>query len=330
MDLVAAIEERRSVRRYENRPVPKELVQQVVSAGRNAVPLRPEIEVRWYTVWNGAVVERSKGRGSGTLAAFGPAPHYVLAVSQKRPDYMENLGFCMEQLVLAATALGLGTCWIRGRSAMGSQGPDQPAGTRDRGRRAPGSRDELGFLGTFDEGELRGLTPDIAADEQIVAITPLGYAETSRRAQMTRRLVRWGTDRLDSRLPLRSMVSLDAWAVPWTGQDEVLNEVFSLTRLAPSWENAQPWHFVVGEGSILAAVRRTSRETAAGETDPRCRLDGGIAMCHFYLAAQASGRWAADARWLTPDDEDLERLRSRYGVPADHDILGVFPMAKDT
>jgi nitroreductase len=315
MDLVAAIQERRSVRRYESRSVPKELVQQVTAAGRDAVPLRPEIEVRWYTVWSGAVVDRGKGKRSGTRVSFGPAPHYILGVSQRRPGYMANLGFCMEQLVLAATALGLGTCWIRGRPAVEPE--------------AAASRDERGLQSMFDEGELRGLTPDIAADEQIVAITPLGYAETSRRAQMARRLAWWGTDRLDNLLPLRSFVSLDTWAVPWTGQDEGLNEVLELTRLAPSWEDAHPWHFVVGEESILAAVRREPMETAAGEAAPYCRLDGGIAMCHLYLAAQASGRWASDAQWRTPDEKEMARLRSRYSVPADHEILGVFPTVED-
>ena len=308
MDLVAAIEERRSVRRYENRSVPADLVQQVVAAGREAIPLRPEIEVRWYTVWNGAVVEGSEDK----RAAFGPAPHYILAVSQQRPGYMENLGFCMQQLVLAATALGLGTCWIRGRPALEPE--------------APASLDERGLQSTFDEGELRGLTPDIAPDEQIVAITPLGYAEISRRAQIARRLAWWGTERLDNRLPLRSFVSLDTWAVPWTEHSEILNDVFSLIRLAPSWENAQPWHFVVGEKAILATVRRDAPTAGADEGAGHVRLDGGIAMCHFYLAAQASGRWAADARWVAPDHEEMARLRSRYGVPADHDILGVLPM----
>jgi len=182
---------------------------------------------------------------------------------------------------------------------------------------------------TFEEGDLRGLTPDIAPDEQIVAITPLGYAETSKRAQMARRLAWWGTDHLDNRLPLRSLVSLDTWAVPWIGQDEALNQAFSMVRLAPSWNNTQPWHFVVGESAILAAVRRTASSADAGEEDPCARLDGGIAMCHFYLAAQASGRWAAGARWLSPDEQELAHLRSRYGVPADHDILGVFPTAQD-
>lgn len=316
MDLVAAIKERRSVRRYENRPVPKELVRQVTAAGRDAVPIRPEIEVRWYTVWSGAVVDRGKRKRSGTRVSFGPAPHYILGVSQRRPGYMENLGFCMEQLVLAATALGLGTCWIRGRPAVELE--------------ALASRDERGLQSMFDESELRGLTPDIAADEQIVAITPLGYAETSRRAQMARRLAWWSTDRQDNRLPLRSIVSRDTWAVPWTERSEILNEVLELTRLAPSWENTQPWHFVVGEGSILATVRRDPTETAAGESASYCRLDGGIAMCHLYLAAQASGRWASDAQWRAPDEKELALLRSRYAVPADHEVLGVFPTAEDT
>ena len=179
---------------------------------------------------------------------------------------------------------------------------------------------------TFDQDALRGLTPDIAPDEEIVALTPMGYPEISPRARMARHLARWGTDQLGTRLPLRVTASRDTWAVPWAGQDETVDRVLSLAALAPSWGNTQPWHFVVGERSILAAVLRPADDERARHH----RLDGGIAMCHFYLAAHASGRWPAGARWRALIQAELAPLRTRYGVPPEYDMLALFPAPEDT
>ena len=292
MDLITAIEERFSVRHYQKRPVPRDLLRQVTAAGNHAARLCPEIEVRWYLVRNGSIVA---GRLEGLASVHGmfvSAPHYLIAVSEERPGYMENLGFCMEQLILTATALGLGTCWIGGM---------------------------------FTEDKLRDLTPDLGSGERIVILTPLGYAEASPGARRARQVLRWGTSRQGDRKPMREIVSQDLWVVPWTGQDETLDRCLELTRVAPSWANTQPWHFVVDDQAIVATVNSAPQRGNVREGKPYSRLDGGIAMCHFYLAAQASGQWEESAHWRIPKRDEMKQIRDRYMVPDRYDILGVFP-----
>jgi nitroreductase len=276
------------VRRYAKKPVQKQVVQQVIAAAKNAVPLCPEIGVRWYTVWDGSVLYRYLEAQSVVYGIFTSPPHYVIAVSEERPGYMENLGFCMEQMILAATDLGLGTCWIGGM---------------------------------FREASVHEFAPDLSQDERIVALTPLGYADTSQKADIARRLQRWKTDSLGRRKRLSEIVSQDIWAVPWTSSDEALNRILEYTRLAPSWANTQPWHFVIDEQQVIAAVNHTPQAGNVREGKPYYRLDGGIAMCHFFLSAQAAG-WTG--QWRVPEEAEGKMLCDRYAIPEDYDVLGVY------
>jgi nitroreductase len=40
------------------------------------------------------------------------APHYILVTSNKGEDYLQNVGFAMEKVVLELTTLGIATCWL--------------------------------------------------------------------------------------------------------------------------------------------------------------------------------------------------------------------------
>jgi nitroreductase len=202
---------------------------------------------------------------------------------------MENLGFRMEQMILAATALGLGTCWI-------------------------------GSL--FIEDDLCEFVPDMGKGERIIAISPLGHADTSAGARIARRLYRWRMDRVGKRKPLSEIVSRDIWAVPWTDKDETLNRILNLARLAPSWENTQPWHFIVDDECIVAMTNHVPQKGNVREGKPYYRLDVGIAMSHIYLGARAMG-WPG--RWAIPQPGDRAQIRARHVVPDEYDILGTFP-----
>jgi nitroreductase len=288
MDLASAIKTRHSVRRYEQRPVPRHMVDQVIAAGQSAVPLRPAIKVRWHVVWDGAAMAQQLEGHIGIYGMFTTAPHYIIAVSDEHPNYMENMGFRMEQLILTATTLGLGTCWIGGM---------------------------------FTENRLTRFVPDLAHGERIIALTPLGYPDTTEAAYIAQQLLRWGNDYLGTRKPLSETVSQYIWNIPWTGEDEALNDILEQTRLAPSWGNIQPWHFVVDDRWILATVDHTPQRGNLREGKPYYRLDGGIAMCHFHLAAQARG-WSQ--QWHIPEEVEAKMLRDRYAIPGTHDILGIY------
>jgi len=311
---------------------------------RDVRPLRPEIAIRWYIVWEGRVLAQHLSGQAGIYGIFTSAPHFILAVTQQRTGYMENMGYCMEHLILGATALGLGTCWI-GEA--------------------------------FTEDSLRVFVPDLGPDERIVALTPLGYAADealadapsadqasadassaedlsahepstdSEMARLVQHLIRWSSERQGDRKPLQESVSRDTWVVPWVSgleaKDDILDRILELVQRSPSWANTQPWHFVVDtvadEMQVIATVDHRPRRGNVREGKPYYRLDGGIAMCHLHLAAQALGwhpSWDAGsrygpgrgeshtARWHVLQAAQRAEIRNRYGIPSQYDILGVY------
>ena len=111
MEFDKVLKKRRSVRRYKADPVPRESVLKVLEAARIA----PSAAHR--QPWHFIVVEdaemRGKLAGRQTWAAQAPVTVVALADEEASPSWCSNdVGIAFEHLVLAATDLGLGTCWM--------------------------------------------------------------------------------------------------------------------------------------------------------------------------------------------------------------------------
>jgi nitroreductase len=105
------IEKRRSIRRYKDTPVPRESILKVLEAAR----LAPSAANRqpWHFVVVQDVEMRGKLAGRQGWAAKAPVMIVGLADADASPGWCHNdLGIAFEHLVLAATDLGLGTCWM--------------------------------------------------------------------------------------------------------------------------------------------------------------------------------------------------------------------------
>ena len=160
----------------------------------------------------------------------------------------ESMGYLGEAVLLQATTLGLGTCWI--------------AGSFDRSI-------------AFQSG-------DIGSDEQIFAVSPLGYAEE--RPRPGERLLK-AMVRAKHRRPIAEVApGFDAERWPdWAA------EGVRLARIAPSAVNRQPWRFDLEPGSVVVSVVTKGVEGSISRL-----LDVGIAMLHFEVGARlmgASGTW---------------------------------------
>jgi len=104
------LEKRRSIRRYKDTPVPKEKILKILEAARVA----PSAGHR--QPWHFVVVEDKetiKKLAKSGWAAGAPAMIVGLADQEASPNWCINdLGIALEHVVLAATNLGLGTCWM--------------------------------------------------------------------------------------------------------------------------------------------------------------------------------------------------------------------------
>jgi nitroreductase len=113
MDTFEAITTRKSVRSYEPTPVPKEKLERILEAARlapSAIRIQP---------WHFIVVtdaEKRKELSRGMFAKFlNEAPVVIVACGDTKasPDWcVVDVSIATENLVLAATNEGLGTCWV--------------------------------------------------------------------------------------------------------------------------------------------------------------------------------------------------------------------------
>ena len=101
---------RRSIRKYKDTPVPKNKIIKILEAARIA----PSASHR--QPWHFVVVENKetiKKLAKRDWAAEAPIMIVGLADNVASPNWCINdLGIAFEHIVLAATNLGLGTCWM--------------------------------------------------------------------------------------------------------------------------------------------------------------------------------------------------------------------------
>ncbi len=119
MDVFAAIEGRHSVRRYKSDPVEDEKLTRVLEAARQAPTANNQQPFR-------ILVVHTRDREEELQRVFGrrwftQAPLVIGFVALRDEAWRRSDGksyeevdatIAMDHLVLAATALGLGTCWI--------------------------------------------------------------------------------------------------------------------------------------------------------------------------------------------------------------------------
>ncbi len=104
------IKKRRSIRRYKETPVPKEKILKILEAAKMA----PSAAHR--QPWHFIVVEDKeaiKKLAKSPWAADAPVMIVGLADQEASPNWcLNDHGIAFEHIVLAATDLGLGTCWM--------------------------------------------------------------------------------------------------------------------------------------------------------------------------------------------------------------------------
>jgi len=147
MDVFEAISKRRSIRKYQNVPVEQEKINVLLEAARLG-PSAANIQPCHFIVVTDPVMRASLREAYGA-EWFGQAPVVIVVCANtkeawKRRDgenyWIVDGGISMQNIVLMATELGLGTCWIA----------------------------------ALDEGKLRKVL-NIPKDFKVIAMTPVGY-----------------------------------------------------------------------------------------------------------------------------------------------------------
>lgn len=98
----SSIFSRKSVRQFTGEPFGRETTEQIEHAFKKLIPLDPSIRTDF------ALIGQAKMRGLFS----NPAPHYILAFSEEKGNYLANIGYMTEQLDLYLSANGIGACWL--------------------------------------------------------------------------------------------------------------------------------------------------------------------------------------------------------------------------
>ncbi len=191
------------------------------------------------------------GEKLGTYGIIKGAGLY-LGVTVPDAEYAaEAVGYEFEQLVLYAQSRGLGTCWLGG---------------------------------TFNRSAFASRM-EIRENEIFPILSPIGYPAAKLRIaeQLFRRTIK-----ADNRLPWEKLFFRDDPEHPLL-KDAGGKYSFPLemVRLAPSAVNMQPWRVVVADKAVHFFEKCIPGSETAG-VDMH-RIDVGIAVCHFHLAAMESG-----------------------------------------
>jgi nitroreductase len=111
MDLFTAIQTRRSIRRFSGAPVPREDLEKIVDAGRLAASGNNLQPWEFIVVTRCEMIEQLKMTHEW-IAGAGAV--IVVVVDSSSRWWLEDASAAMENMLLAATALGYGTCWMEG------------------------------------------------------------------------------------------------------------------------------------------------------------------------------------------------------------------------
>lgn len=107
MEQYDAIFYRKSTRKYSNKRVKENLLEEVKNICSQITYLNKDLNIKAHVIERGHLVHLLMGK-NGNIKA----PHYIVVTSNKGNDYLQNIGYAMEEVVLKLTTLGLATCWL--------------------------------------------------------------------------------------------------------------------------------------------------------------------------------------------------------------------------
>jgi nitroreductase len=264
---IEAIRARQSVRSYDGKPLTAD---ERASLGRalesnRTGPFGGEVELALIDLDE---AEGALARAKITYGVIRGAKSYVVG-SVESPNATVDIGYCFERVVVEATKLGLGTCWI--------------GGTFSRSAFAARAKVTDGWL--------------------IPCVSPVGHDSGSR--SLIERSFRLFAGS-HGRKPWAELFFLDAAGAPLTPEVAgAFADALECVRIGPSAANVQPWRVLAEPktGSFHFGLSRRHVYDRSISTVSLQEVDLGIALCHFELACREksiAGHWRRDAAPALP------------------------------
>ena len=111
MNALEAIGKRRSVRKYTGEPIPRKDLEKIVDAGRLAATGSNRQPWDFIVVTDRAMIERLKVAAEWMEKA---AAIIAVVMDPSSRWWVEDGSAAVENMLIASTALGYGSCWLEG------------------------------------------------------------------------------------------------------------------------------------------------------------------------------------------------------------------------
>lgn len=281
MAVMDIIEKRKSVRTYETTPIGENAYASIMDYLGQEENLRGPFGGTVRIEWVWAKGEDGEGKAV-RLGAYGVIQNpqaYLVGVGQNDQKALLEFGYIFHKLILYATGLGLGTCWIGG---------------------------------TFNRKSFaREL--ELRPGEIIPCITPLGYPrEKQRLLDATMRYV----VKADQKKPWQELYYDSGFGQLLAPESAGrLAAALEMVRLGPSASNKQPWRAVLSADrqQVHFYLQHTPNYSGNKLGFEMQRIDIGIAACNFELACRElgiQGAWTVHDPQLGVIDQHTEYMLS--------------------
>jgi nitroreductase len=267
------VKQRYSCRAYQDRPI-EEADRRTLDEFLGSVTAGPFGNRVRFSLLAATESDRTSLKGLGTYGFVKNTPGFLVGAVEPGARDLEDYGYQMERAVLAATDLGLQTCWLGG---------------------------------TFNKSTFArkiGAT----RKETVPAVVAVGYPTAGSQDAWMRQ--RAGSHH---RLPAERLFFDGRFGQPLDlGGAGGFAPALEALRWAPSASNKQPWRVVRSGETWHFYLQRAKGYGKGSATFVLLRLadlprvDLGIALCHFDLVARErglAGHWVVDAP--TPDGVGL-------------------------
>jgi hypothetical protein len=266
-NVIKTIEARYSVRNYIDKPIEKEkldILKSFIEENKKG-PMGNEVT---FHIIDASEYDKAELKSLITYGMIKGSSTYVVGVVKPGEYAMEDFGYCMEKIILKATELGLGTCWLGG---------------------------------TFNRGGFAKKV-NLSGEELLPSITPIGY--TADKKTMKENIIRTLVGAKKRKKPEELFFSNNVGTSLNLDTIGAYAKVLEAVRIGPSASNKQPWRIIKDSQNfyhIFSEEDEKYNNTFNGIKIQN--IDMGIAMCHFELSAKElgiTGQWVKSKPEVEP------------------------------
>lgn len=251
MDLYDAIFYRKTIKKYSNKVVKPELIKEIKEVCSNVNCLNKDLDIKAHVIERGHLVQFLMKKEN-----IVKAPHYIILTSNKGEDYLQNIGFSMEHIVLQLTTLGVGVSWIDCNAPMSDVREIIQSDSQSF---------QIYYKNEFELNENEDVELETEENEFPQIILAFGYPQEKEHIFRN----------IDSK-PNRKRIK-DISKKMDKNWIKVLNAVI----LAPSIKNIQPWRFYNSKGVVNIYEEKSKKSLYK-----MSKISMGICLKHFDIACK--------------------------------------------